>query len=199
MDNNEFSTRSVLIVSAIVIITIVAGAILLLETRPDPVAIAINPPLPTLTPDPPPTPGLMLIYVTGAVANPQITVELPSGSRVQDALDAAGGISEDADRDRVNVTGILHDGDQVHVFAIGETSELAEVTLATPSGGELVYVNTATLDQLDTLPGIGPAIAQRIIDYRTAHGPFADYDALGEISGIGASLLEGLQGLISFE
>jgi competence protein ComEA len=196
VDDHEFSTGTVLIVSAIVIIALIAGGVLLLETRPDPVAIAIHPPVPTPTPEPSPAPGPMLIYVTGAVANPQITVELPPGSRVQDALDAAGGVTDAADMDRVNVTGILHDGDQVHVYSIGGSSE---VTLATPSGGELVYINTATLDQLDTLPGIGPAIAQRIIDYRTANGPFADYDALGEVNGIGPSILEDLQGLISFD
>lgn len=199
MDTNEFSTRSVLIVSVIVIISLVVGAILLLESRPDPVAIAINPPQPTTTPEPSSTPGMLLIYVTGAVNNPQITVELPPGSRVQDALDAAGGTTESADLDRINVTGLLHDGDQVHVFSVDDTAQSADVAQATPSGGGVIYINTATADQLDTLPGIGPTTAQRIIDYRAANGPFADFEALDEVSGIGPSLIEGLQGLISFE
>lgn len=194
--DGELSNRSVVILSVIVVVALVAGAGLLIATQPDPVKITVNPPLPTATPPPSATPAPILVYVTGAVANPQTTLELPAGSRVQNALDAAGGVTDSADLERVNVAGILRDGDHVHVFAIGES---ASALVPTPGGGGLVYVNTATLEELTTLPGIGPAIAQRIIDYREANGPFVDLNALDAVSGIGAAMLDAIKDLVSFE
>ncbi len=128
----------------------------------------------------------MLAYVTGAVMNPQTTVQLPPESRVQDAINAAGGLLPNADLERVNLAGIVRDGDQIHVYAIGESSTVA---LPTESGGGLVHINSATLEEIETLPGIGPVIAQRIIDYRTQNGPFPDLNALQNVSGIGPATL----------
>jgi competence protein ComEA len=178
-------------------VIIIVGLVILIVTRPEPVEIMIIPPEPTLTPEPTVTPSPLLVYVTGAVQNPQITVELPAGSRVKDALDAAGGLTESADMNRVNVAGILHNGDHIHVFTQGE--EAANLAVPTRSGGEVVFVNTATLEELDTLPGIGPAIAQRIIDFREQNGPFTDLESLMQVSGIGESLISQLEGLVSFE
>lgn len=194
------STRGILIASVILVLAVIGGAVLLLGSRPEPVAIVINPPVPTPTLPPSATPGPMQIYITGAVVNPQSTVTLPPGSRVQDALNAAGGVTANADMERVNPVGILRDGDHVHVFSLDEQAgEPEESTLPTPSGGVVVYINTATLDELDTLPGIGPAIAQRIIDYRTQNGPFPDLDSLMNVSGIGPATIADLEGLVSFE
>lgn len=197
--------RGILVVYLVLIVAIIGGAIAMVSATPSPVEIVVHPPEPTNTPAPSSTPPPITVYVTGAVALPQATLEVPYGSRVQDVIDAAGGLLENADLDRVNLAGIVRDGDQIHVFALEEaTSDVvngaeADAALPTASGGGIVYINTATLEELNTLPGIGPALAQRILDYRAEHGNFASFDDLDAVSGIGPALIEGLQGLVSFE
>lgn len=192
----EPSPRATIIAFVIVTLAIIGGIVLLLLTRPEPVQITINPPLPTATPEPTPTPDPITVYVTGAVNQPESMVSLPAGSRVQDALDAAGGVVDGADLERVNLAQILRDGDQVHVPLVEETT----IELPTPSGGTaLVYINSATLEELMTLPGVGEALAQRILDFRQANGSFADMSALDAVEGIGPALLQDLEGLIVFD
>jgi competence protein ComEA len=164
--------------------------------QPVPVQITINPPVPTPTVGPTATHEPILVYVTGAVNNPQVTVSLPYGSRVQDAIDAAGGLAENADLERVNFAGILRDGDQVHVLSI---EELTEEVLPTASGGGIVFINSATLEELMALPNIGAATAQAIIDYRETNGRFENIEDLDNVEGIGPATLEELEPLISFE
>lgn len=192
--DHEITPRGTIIAFAIVALAIIAGAVLILISQPQPVQITINPPIPTATPNPTETPAPILVYVTGAVANPLMTVSLPVGSRVQDALDAAGGLTEAADQTRVNPAQILRDGDQIHVPEVNE-----EVIVATPADDGTVYINSATLEELMTLPGVGPALAQRILDFREENGPFEDLDALDAVSGIGPALLEGISGQVAFD
>lgn len=191
----ELSSRNVIAAFVIIAVAIVGGGILLLVSRPQPVQITINPPVPTATPEPTATPGPVTVYVTGAVQQPEMTLSLPAGSRVQDAIDAAGGALVNADLERVNLAAVLRDGDQVHVPALGDTN----VVLATPNSGGLVAINRATAEELQTLPGVGPALAGRIIEYRQANGPFADLAALDEVSGIGPAMLDNLKDLIVFD
>jgi competence protein ComEA len=179
----------------LVALAIVGGAVLLLSVRPQPVRITINPPVPTPTPQPSATPAPIQVYVTGAVVQPNQIISLPVGSRVQDALNAVGGTTSAADLGRVNLAGILHDGDQVDVPSQGVVGSVPP----TPSGGQIVHINTATLDELMTLPGVGQALAQRIIDYRTQNGPFANLEALDDVQGIGPAMLEKLKDLIAFD
>lgn len=193
---NETSSRTLIIMFVVLSLVIIGGAILLVVTRPEPVQITINPPVATATPEPSPTPSPILVYVTGAVAEPETTVELPANSRVQDAIDAAGGIVGDADTTRVNLAGILRDGDQVHVPIISANDD--EQIVATPSGGGIVNINTATSEELQLLPGVGPALAERIITYREENGTITDIEDLDNVSGIGPALLEGFEGLVEF-
>jgi competence protein ComEA len=195
-DYQELPARNTILAFIVLAVAIIGGGALLLVTRPQPVQITINPPLPTATSAPTATPGPIMVYITGAVHQPQTTLTLPAGSRVQEAIDAAGGLLDDADLDRVNLAQILRDGDQVHVPSI---SAEAETVLATPNTAGIVYINRATTEELETLPGVGPTLAGRIITYRDENGPFTSLDDLDNVSGIGPSLLEEMQGLISFD
>ena len=185
------------IVALLLVIAIAISGALLLHFRPEPVHITINPPPPTATSAPTATPLPILVYITGEVAKRGTQHLLAHGSRVSDAVAAAGGFTDLADRERVNLAGILRDGDQVHVPSI-EANRL-DGALPTPSGGRLINVNTATLEELVALPNIGSVTAQRIIDYREQVSPFATLADLDQVSGIGPSTLDALQDLIRFD
>lgn len=192
----EPSTRGLIAAFTLLTVAIVGAIILLLATRPQPVQITIHPPIPTSTLAPTTTPGPIQVYVTGSVAAPELLTNLPSGSRVADAIEAAGGALPGADLSRVNLAQLLRDGDQIHVPAL--TDEAVTIPTAGASSA-VVYINSATVEELDTLPGVGPALAQRIIEYRTANGSFTSMDTLDAVSGIGPALLIDLEGLISFD
>ena len=190
----EPSSRNTIAAFIIVLVALVGGAVLLLTNRPQPVQITINPPNPTATPAPTPTFAPITVYVTGAVQKPDQTITLPYRSRVQDAITAAGGTTADANLEKVNLADYLHDGDQVHVPVKGQAVELP-----TPSGGVVVHINTATAEELDTLPGIGPTLAADIIAYRDANGMFKSMSNLDNVPGVGPALMEQLQGLLAFD
>lgn len=150
--------------------------------------------------------GQIVVDVDGAVAHPGL-YKLPADSRVQAALAAAGGLSPQADVHRINRAAKLHDGQKLYVLSQGEstpplaassgqgcegqacTSTEGGVAGSDPEGQGLVNINTANATQLTQLPGVGPAIAQKIIDYRTANGPFTSVDDLTKVPGIGAAKL----------
>ena len=138
-----------------------------------------------------------LVYVCGAVRTPGV-VRVPAGARVADALGLAGGPTSRAELAAVNLAAKVVDGQQIlvpekasataaqaaPVAAAGGGSSSGAGLAAAPSGG-LVNINTATLEQLDGLQGVGPSTAQKIIDYRTANGPFTSIEDIKNVSGIG--------------
>jgi competence protein ComEA len=139
--------------------------------------------------------GLLLVHVVGQVRHPGV-VRLAPGSRVLDAVQAAGGASPSADLNHLNLARAVVDGEQIVVPKPGENIPVGGLSGAAGVGptnagsvGGLVDLNTADAAALDSLPGVGPVIAQRILDWRTAHGRFTSVDELGEVSGIGDKLM----------
>jgi len=133
----------------------------------------------------------VVVDVAGAVARPRL-YHLAAGTRIADAVAAAGGATAKADTTLVNLAAPLADGEQVLVPARGS----AGVGGGAPSATAPLDLNTATPEQLDALPGVGPTTAQRIVDYRQAHGPFRSVDDLEAVPGIGPSKLAQLKGLV---
>jgi competence protein ComEA len=140
---------------------------------------------------------LLVIDVAGAVRRPGL-YRLRSGSRIDDAIAAAGGATAKAQLDAVNLAAPVADGEQVVVpgRGAGGVAAAASPPAAGSSPSAPLDLNTATAEQLDGLPGIGPVTAQKILDYRQAHGPFHSVAELEGVPGIGAGRLAQLKGLV---
>ena len=143
--------------------------------------------------------GEVVVHVAGLVAKPGVVV-LPGGSRVVDAVEAAGGAQPTVDLTSLNLARMLTDGEQILVGVAAPPDSSDDGGAgggggADPSGA--VDLNSATAEQLDTLPGIGPALAGRILDWREQHGRFTAVDELREVPGIGEKKFAALTGLVS--
>lgn len=208
MAEEERTGGYVWLVSGVLMGAIVAVVGMTLAQRTRPAAIEILPPEPTPTTAPSPTPGPFRVYITGAVNDPAV-YELPVGSIVSDAVQAAGGFADEAAGEMVNLALPLSDGMHVHIPVITagtEDDNLAEqpppaaapivVSADADPGPRLVNINTAGATELETLPGVGPVIAQNIIDHRQANGPFGSVDEILEVSGIGPAKFEQLKEMI---
>lgn len=141
----------------------------------------------------------LVVHVVGAVHRPGL-YRLDQGDRIADAVRRAGGATRAADLTAVNLAAPLADGTQVVVprriaAAAGSGTATAGTDSAAPAGP--VHLNTATLEQLDELPGVGPVTAQKILDYRTTHGAFSSVDELDAIAGIGPARLDQLRDLVA--
>ena len=152
--------------------------------------------------------GRIVVHVVGAVVSPGVVV-LADGARVADAIAAAGGAASDADTEQLNLARVLGDGEQVRVPHVGEQLAAPDPATSPPgasgggaaagaSGGRApaagpININTAGASELEALPGIGPALAARIVEYRDGHGPFASVDDLTDVPGIGPAKLEALR------
>ena len=173
-----------------------------------PRAAAVAPPTPTAalpvlpTPSGVASPSVVLVDVVGRVRR-QGLVTLPAGSRVADAVRAAGGAARGADLAAVNLARRLIDGEQVLVPQPGQAAAPAGSAPAAGTGGTqvlpsngVVDLNSATEADLDALPGVGPVLASRILAWRTEHGRFSSVDELAEVSGIGDATLARLRPLV---
>ena len=141
----------------------------------------------------------VVVHVAGAVARPGL-YRLPEGSRVDDAVLLAGGAKPKAALDLVNLAAPVVDGQQVIVPLQGAGGDTAAPSAGTTGEGDgpgaKVRLNSATLEQLDELPGVGPVTAQQILDYREANGAFRSVDELDAVPGIGPARLEQLRPLV---
>ncbi|MFN3741921.1 MAG: ComEA family DNA-binding protein [Anaerolineales bacterium] len=173
-----------------------AGLVLLIGRQPQGVPIALRPA---------PTELLWMIHIEGAVVHPGV-YSLPPGSRLKDALQAAGGALAEADLRSLNLARLLVDGERIDVPYKAGFEPLVEATptprpqstqQSTPS--TRININYATREELMTLPGIGPVLAQRIIEYRETYGPFVDVEELLNVEGIGQALLDQIRDLITVE
>lgn len=186
----------------IVLLNFIAlGAMLFMVRRPTSpgVEILLPTPAPPPTAVPTPTPVPLMVYVSGAVARPDVYA-LPQGSRVKQAIEAAGGFLPEADEARVNLALPLYDGQQVHVPRVGEASLPPAASGGGTTGASSqnpVNINTASLADLEALPGIGPALAQRIIDFRQANGQFERIEDIKHVRGIGDATFESLREYIT--
>lgn len=179
--------RGALALAAVAALAVLVTGFVVWRGRPR--AVDVPPPRVVVS-TPAPSAALLVVDVAGDVREPGL-VRLPPGSRVADALTAAGGLRRGATTEGLNLARKLVDGEQVLVGAP------APAPGAAPAQGALVNLNTATADQLDELPGIGPVLADRIVEWRTAHGPFAAVEQLREVSGIGARTYESIQALVT--
>lgn len=182
---------------------VLAGVLIFVSRAPAGQPIALRPA---------PTKAPIAVHVVGAVPRPGL-YEFAEGARVQDAIDAAGGLLSTANVNAINLAALLGDGQQLSVpyqsgqEPVGNASTLelpgsfdnndpASEESSIAADGELININTATLEELDSLPGIGPAIAQRIIDYRIENGPFSTIEEIMDVSGIGPATFDEIKDLI---
>jgi competence protein ComEA len=197
----------VLLVVALVALAVTATAFVVVRMGGDSEAVPRRPGLMTASGSPSPlvpvaspaggaSPGAggsVTVDIAGKVRRPGVAT-LPAGSRVVDALKEAGGVRGGVDLSALNLARVLVDGEQILVGRDAAPGGLAASasTAAPDASGALVNINTATTEQLDTLPGVGPVTAQKILDWRAAHGAFSSVDELLEVDGIGEKTLADL-------
>jgi competence protein ComEA len=199
-DPGRYGARS-LWIAGLLAALLLAGWTWLDRPRVDPVDGA-----PAVSSVPPPTPPVgevaetsatVVVSVVGQVTSPGL-VTLPTGSRVADAIEAAGGLLPEADPASVNLAAVVADGEQL---AVGLPAAIVagggQPGSAGPGGGGLLDLNTAGVAELDALPGIGPVLAQRIVEYRSRQGPFRSVEELDDVPGIGPAIAAELAELVT--
>ncbi len=200
MDNSPARYRPY--IAMLFLFLVVLGGTIWALRRPEPVALTIITP----TPRPTPTTASVIVDVRGAVAHPGVYT-LIAGSRVQDALAHAGEVLPNAETRNLNLARKVNDGEQIYVPTIDEAtvppppasskSNPSNAATKTPIG--IININTATLEELDALPGIGPSIAQRIIDFREQSGAFEQIEDVKKVRGIGDALFSDIQDMITVQ
>jgi competence protein ComEA len=187
--HNFTLTRRQAAIAAVAALVVLVGAGKLLTRHPG----ANAPPIPTAARTASAPPAQLVVDVVGAVRRPGL-YRVPHGARVADAVARAGGVTAKAQLDVVNLAAPVADGEQIVVPRRGAAAAGA-ATPGLTSGP--VHLSTATAEQLDGLPGVGPVTAQKILAYRQQHGAFGSVDELDAVPGIGPARLEQLKGLVA--
>jgi competence protein ComEA len=159
------------IIYGVLVGLLAAGLLWLVASRPQGEAVTLLPSS---------TPGMVTVYVSGAVATPGV-YSLSAGSRISAAVEAAGGFLPGAEQDQINLAELLEDGEQVDIPGIIDTSHI--------NAGR-ININTATAAELDALPGIGSTTAQAIVDYRLQHGLFQVIQDIQKVPGVGPATFD---------
>ena len=154
---------------------------------------------------------IVIIHITGSVKNPGI-VKLKEGSRIEDAIEAAGGLTENADITKVNLAYIVEDGTKIKIPSAseedigdddiidsksGDNIIIEENTISSNNSTQTININKATDKEFETLPGIGPSLASKIIEYRNQNGKFGSIEDIKNVNGIGDSKYEKIKNLIT--
>jgi len=190
---------------AVLVVTLGGAGLWYVRSLPRPVEVRTeaaptgpSAPVGVTTAEASPSAALVLVDVAGWVRHPGV-YEFTTGARVVDAIEAAGGARPGAVLEALNLAAPLADGTQILVPRKGATGAAPPVVVGGSGSvaGALVNVNTASASELETLPGIGEVIAQRIVDHRTANGPFGSVDQLLDVSGIGDAILESIRELVT--
>lgn len=171
-----------------------------------PAPITINPPAPTETPGP------VTVYINGEVNEPGV-YELPLGSRLEQLLEVAGGVTDEADEDGVNIAALLTDGVQVFIAneedtavqsasapersTINTSTTIDSASNTTTDSGTLININTADRTQLEEIPGVGEATATKILAYREDNGLFLSIEDIMNVSGIGEAKFDAMRNVIT--
>jgi competence protein ComEA len=181
------------VVSGILFGLFVAALIWVVSRNPSGEAVTLRP-VPTDRP--------IVVHITGAVPRPGVYA-LPEGARVQDVISAAGGFLAEANKESINLARVLEDGEMLDIpYTEGFSPVIpTPVQNIIPSGADtdLININTASSFELETLPGIGPTTAQKIIEYRDANGPFLSTEDIINVSGIGPGTYERIKDLITVD
>jgi len=193
LDQNRKAIYAVLLVATLVAVYAFYASL----PRPEPIEIVPASPEPTAVA--PVLAARITVHVVGAVQHPGV-YELAADARIIDAVTAAGGLTVQADSEMINLADRVGDGQQVRVPAVGEQLLPSLTPLSAASGqrsgpgvdivgpGAMLNINTASAAELETLPGIGPVLAERIVSYRQGHGPFAAVEDIMAVSGVGEGI-----------
>jgi competence protein ComEA len=181
---------------ALLVMLIIAVSGVVLWPKEKPGAVVTPPPSAAEPNKEPEKHQNIIVYVSGEVKNPGV-VSMAHGSRVIDAVNLLGGPTETANVQGVNMAAPLIDGQQIHVPSRDEDAGGLATAIASGRAGGKVNINTADVTALDTLPGVGPSTAQKIIDYRKNKGPFTSLEDLKKVPGIGENKYQNLKDKIS--
>lgn len=134
-------------------------------------------------------PALVVVYISGAVVQPG-TYQLSADARVSDVVELAGGLTNDADHDKINLSEHIHDAQHIHIVRIGQEVATTDAEQPAVVSDGRINLNTASASQLESLEGIGEVLAQRIVEWRATNGPFAATEDIQQIKGVSSSLYE---------